>query len=355
MKHKIAVIGGDGIGPEVVAAARPVLEAAAPEALEFTAFDWGAERYLRDGVSLPPDGLAVMRGYDAIFFGAVGDPRVPSNRHAADILLGLRFGLDLYANVRPVRPLAPRLCPLRDQTAPLDFVVVRENTEGPYVSMGGRFKPGTAEEVATETDINTYRGVERVQRYAFELARRRPRHRLHLADKANALVHAGALWRRVFAELQPQFPEVAATAMYVDAMALQLVREPAQFDVIVTNNLFGDILTDLAAALQGGLGMAASANLHPSPHVGGPPAAGGGPGLFEPVHGSAPAIAGQDQANPLGAILSGALMLAELGLTAAAARIEQAVAATVASGEGTGDIGGKLGTRAVAEAVRRRL
>lgn len=340
------MIAGDGIGPEVLAAAQPVLEAAAPGALAFTAFDWGAARFLRDGVTLPPDGLEVLRAFDAIFFGAVGDPRVPSNRHAADILLGLRFGLDLYANVRPVRPLAPRLCPLPASGA-IDLVVVRENTEGPYISMGGRFKPGTPQEVATETDLNTYRGVERVQRYAFELARRRPRRRLHLADKANAMVHAGALWRRVLAELQPQYPEITATAMFVDAMALQLVREPEQFDVIVTNNLFGDILTDLAAALQGGLGMAASANLHPG--------AGGGPGLFEPVHGSAPALAGKDQANPMGAILSGALMLAELGMAPAAQRVEAAVAATVAAGEGTADIGGKLGTQATAAAVARRL
>lgn len=343
------MIGGDGIGPEVLAAAQPVLEAAAPGELEFTAFDWGADRYLRDGVSLPADGLEIMRGFDAIFFGAVGDPRVPGNRHAADILLGLRFGLDLYANVRPVRPLSPRLSPLKAQ-APIDFVVVRENTEGPYIGMGGRFKPGTPEEVATETDLNTYRGVERVQRYAFELARQRPRRRLHLADKANALMHAGALWRRVWASLQSQFPAISATAMFVDAMALQMVRAPEQFDVIVTNNLFGDILTDLAAALQGGLGMAASANLHPAGA-----GAGGGPGLFEPVHGSAPALAGKDQANPMGAILSGALMLADLGLSPAAQRIEDAVAATVAAGEGTADIGGGLGTRAAAAAVARRL
>ncbi len=351
MPRNVAVIGGDGIGPEVVAAAREVLDAAAPGALRFTALDWGAERFLRDGVTLPPDGLETMRQFDGILFGAVGDPRVPSNRHAAEILLGLRFGLDLYANVRPVRPLLEQLCPLRDGAANVDFVVVRENTEGPYVSMGGRFRPGTPQEVATETDINTYCGVERIERYAFELARRR-RKTLHLADKANALVHAGALWRRVFAELRPQFPDVAATPMYVDAMAMQMVREPGQFDVIVTNNLFGDILTDLAAALQGGLGMAASANLHPGRDGERKP---GGPGLFEPVHGSAPTLAGRDEANPMGAILSGALMLAELGMPEPAARIERAVTAALAAGEGTADVGGSLGTRATAASVRRRL
>lgn len=350
MQRKIAVIGGDGIGPEVVAGTRAVLETAAPGALQFATFDWGAERFLRDGVTLPADGLATMRQFDAILFGAVGDPRVPSNRHAAEILLGMRFGLDLYANVRPVRPLLERLCPLKDGHGRVDFVVVRENTEGPYVSMGGRFKPGSGDEVATETDINTYRGVERVQRHAFELARRR-RRRLHLADKANALVYAGALWRRVFAELQPQFPEVTATAMYVDAAALQMVREPEQFDVIVTNNLFGDILTDLAAALQGGLGMAASGNLHPQREDGAP----GGPGLFEPVHGSAPALAGKDAANPMGAMLSGAMMLDQLGMAAAAKRVEDAVTAALAAGECTADVGGNLGTRAVTKAVVRRL
>ncbi|MGH9299126.1 MAG: isocitrate/isopropylmalate dehydrogenase family protein, partial [Acidimicrobiales bacterium] len=301
--YSIAVIGGDGIGPEVLAEALKVVAAAGVK-LETSDFELGAAHYLRTGEVLPDETLSQLRGFDAILLGAIGPPigskDVPSGVLERGLLLRLRFELDLYVNLRPFNGSPSSI------GEGCRFAVVRENTEGPYVSMGGRFKPGTAEEVATETDINTYRGVERVQRYAFELARRRPRHRLHLADKANALVHAGALWRRVFTELQPQFPEVAATAMYVDAMALQLVREPAQFDVIVTNNLFGDILTDLAAALQGGLGMAASANLHPSPHVGGPPAAGGGPGLFEPVHGSAPAIAGKDQANPMGAILSGA-------------------------------------------------
>jgi 3-isopropylmalate dehydrogenase len=350
VRRKIAVIGGDGIGPEVVAGAQAVLETVAPGALRFTAFDWGAERFLRDGVTLPADGLATMRQFDAILFGAVGDPRVPSNRHAAEILLGLRFGLDLYANVRPVRPLLERLCPLKEGAGKVDFVVVRENTEGPYVSMGGRFKPGSGDEVATETDINTYRGVERVQRYAFELARGR-RRRLHLVDKANALIHAGALWRRVFAELQSRFPDVTAAAMYVDAAAMQMVREPEQFDVIATNNLFGDILTDLAAALQGGLGMAASGNLHPEQRGGAP----GGPGLFEPVHGSAPALAGKDLANPMGAILSGAMMLDQLGMMAEAKRVEQAVTAALAAGECTADVGGTMGTRAVTEAVVRRL
>lgn len=346
MAKRIALIPGDGIGPEVIAAARRALEAASPGALEFTALDWGAARYLREGRGMPGDGLETLRQHDAILLGAVGDPRVPDNRHAVEILLGTRFGLDLYVNFRPVRPLAERLCPLREiPGSSLDFVVIRENTEGPYVGMGGNYQAGTAHEVATEIDLNTRRGVERVLRFGFELARSRPRRRLHMADKSNAMPHAGGLWQRVFAELKPQYAEVAAAHLYVDAMAYQMVRDPRQFDVIVTNNLFGDILTDLAAALQGGLGMAASANFNP----GRPPA------LFEPVHGSAPALAGKDQANPMGAMLSAALMLDHLGLTAEAGRIETAVAAALAARECTADVGGTLGTAAATEAILRRL
>ena len=346
MPKRIALIPGDGIGPEVVAAACRVLDVAAPGALAFTPLDWGAERFLRDGVGMPADGLELLRRHDAVLLGAVGDPRVPSNRHAVEILLGARFGLDLYANVRPVRLLAARLCPLRDAAAEgLDFVVVRENTEGPYVGMGGNFQAGTEREVATEIDLNTYRGVERVVRYAFEMARVRPRRRLHMADKSNAMPHAGALWQRAFAALRAEFSDVEASHLYVDAMAYQMVRDPREFDVIVTNNLFGDILTDLAAALQGGLGMAASANLHP----------GRAPGLFEPVHGSAPALAGKDQANPMGAILSAALLLDHLGLAAEARRVEAAVGGALAAGECTTDVGGRLGTIATTAAIVARI
>lgn len=353
MAKRIALIPGDGIGPEVIGAARRVLEAAAPGALQFTELDWGAERYLRDGVGLPADGLETLRHHDAVLLGAVGDPRVPSNRHAAEILLGARFGLDLYANVRPVRPLHERLCPLKHCAAnEIDFIVVRENTEGPYVGMGGHFKRGTPDEVATETDLNTYKGVERVLRYAFMLARSRRRKTLHMADKSNAMVYAGGLWQRLFAAMKPEFPDVHAAHLYVDAMAYQMVRDPRRFDVIVTNNLFGDILTDLAAALQGGLGMAASANLHPNSHG---REERGTPGLFEPVHGSAPQLAGQDEANPMGAILSGAMMLKQLGLTEAGLQIQVAVTKTLAAGEGTRDVGGTLGTQATTDAVLRQL
>jgi 3-isopropylmalate dehydrogenase len=331
---KIAVIPGDGIGREVIPAAVSMLRRAAPGALEFTEFDWGAERYLRGGLAMPAGGIETLgRDFDAILLGAVGDPRVPSNAHAAEILLGIRFKLDLFANVRPVKPLHDRLCPLKNLAASdIDFVVVRENTEGPYAGVGGNFKRDTANEVAIELDLNTRHGVERVMRYAFELARAR-RGCLLMADKSNAMPHGHGLWQRTFAAVRSEYPEVAAEHMYIDALAYQLVRDPRAFDVIVTNNLFGDIITDLAAALQGGLGMAASANLHP-----------GRTGMFEPVHGSAPAIAGRNQANPIGAILSGALMLGDLGFAAAARRVEAAVQRALEENHVTADIGGTLGT-----------
>ncbi len=342
---RIAVIAGDGVGREVVPAAVRAARAAAGERLEWTEFDWNADYFLRHGAAMPPDGLEQLRRFDAILFGAVGDPRIGTHEYAAGLLLKMRFGLDLYANLRPVRPLDDRLCPLRGiRGDEIDFVVLRENTEGAYAGIGGNFKSGRSEEVAIELDLNTRLGVERIQRLAFETARQRPRRRLVMADKSNAMPHAHGLWLRVFRELRPQYPEVEAGHLYADALAYQMVRDPRQFDVIVTSNLFGDLLTDLAAALQGGLGMAASANLHP-----------GRLGLFEPVHGSAPDIAGRNRANPLGAILSAALMLDFLGLGEAARQIEAAAAAAVREGVTTPDLGGNWGTMECAAWIEKRL
>src|SRR5271155_3403006 len=358
-KKRIAVIPGDGIGKEVIPQALKAVEAARA-AVEFTSFDWGADRYLADKVTVPPDGFATLaRDFDAILVGAFGDPRVPSNIHAKDILLGMRTRMDLFANVRPVRLLDASLCPLKGiEPKDLDFVVIRENTEGVYGDLGGVFKQGTADEVAIQEDINTRKGVERIIRYAFEYCAKNkkldgsPRRRVLMCDKSNAMTHAGGLWQRVFKEVAAEYPQIETQHMYVDALAMQMVRDPRGFDVIVTNNMFGDIITDLAAGLQGGLGMAASGNLHPgktSP---------GFIGMFEPVHGSAPPIAGKNIANPFGAILTAAMMLAHLGLIGEAQKIEAAVLEAVRQKKTTVDIGGTLGTREagawVAEKVSHR-
>jgi 3-isopropylmalate dehydrogenase len=343
MAHRIAVIPGDGIGPEVIAEAAKVLDRVG--GLELERLPWSAEHYLATGVTLPSDGYDTLRSFDAILIGALGDPRVPDNRHARDILLGTRFELDLYVNYRPVRLLDDRLSPLKNRTRrDIDFVVFRENTEGVYVGIGGRFKPGTPDEVAVQEEINTYKGVSRIQRHAFEFARARGLKTVCMADKSNAMAQGHALWQRVFAELKAEFPDIRATHMYIDALAMFLVQDPAQFQVIVTNNLFGDIVTDIGGALQGGLGMAASANLHP-----------GRTSMFEPVHGSAPPLAGRNVANPTGAILSAALMLETLGRTEEARRVEDAVEAAVQAGETTRDIGGTLGTKEAGDAILRRL
>lgn len=345
---RIAVIPGDGIGVEVTREAVAALRtAAAREGFEVATeeFPWGADHFLATGQTLPAGALDRLREFDAILLGALGDPRVPDNRHAAEILLGIRFGLDLYVNFRPVRLLDERLCPLRGRgVRDLDFVVFRENTEGLYVGMGGFFKKGTPDEIAVQEDVNTRKGVERILRQAFEHARTRGRRRVLMSDKSNALTYGHDLWQRAFREVARDYADIEASHMYVDALALQMIRDPSQFEVIVTCNMFGDILTDLAAALQGGLGIAASANLHP-----------GRVGMFEPVHGSAPKHAGRDVANPMGAILSAALLLDSLGRRGAAARLEAAVTACVRAGETTRDLGGPLGTRAAGEAVRRRV
>jgi len=348
---KIAVLPGDGIGKEVIPQAVKVIEATqAP--VEFTYFDWGADRYLADGTTVPPDGFEMLgRDFDAIFVGAFGDPRVPSNIHAKEILLGMRFRMDLYANLRPVRLLDASLCPLKGiEPRDIDFVVIRENTEGMYVDSGGNFKPGTEDEIAIQEDVNTYKGVRRVIRYAFECAIDNKkadgtsRTRVLLCDKSNAMTYAGGLWQRVFKQQAAEYPRIKAEHMYVDALCAQMVGDPRQFDVIVANNLFGDIITDLGAALQGGLGMASSGNLHP-----------GRTSMFEPVHGSAPAIAGKNEANPTGAILSAAMMLEHLGLTKESKRIELAVVEALREKKATRDIGGRLGTREVGDWIAARL
>jgi 3-isopropylmalate dehydrogenase len=336
---RIALIAGDGIGREVTAEAVKVLRRVADvfgRTFDLVSLPWSADHYLKTGETLPPNGYAMLRDdFDAVFIGALGDPRVPDNRHARDILLGTRFELDLYVNYRPVRLLDDRLCPLKSRsTADVDFVVFRENTEGLYVGIGGRFKPGTEDEVAIQEELNTYKGVQRIIRHAFEFARANGRRRICMADKSNAMTHGHALWQRVFREIAPLYPEIEPRHLYIDALALLMIQDPSQFEVIVTNNLFGDIITDLGAALQGGLGLAASANLHP-----------GRTSMFEPVHGSAPPLAGKNVANPMGAILSVALMLQSLGLTLEAASVEVAVKQAVVNGQGTKEIGGTLGTR----------
>jgi len=340
---KIAVIPGDGIGKEVIAEAVRILEALGD--LDLHHLPWSADHYLATGETIPPDGYDMLRSHDAILVGALGDPRVPDNRHARDILLGTRFELDLYVNYRPVRLLDDRLCPLKGRTrADVNFVVFRENTEGAYVGVGGRFKPGTPDEIAVQEEINTYKGVHRILRHAFEFARARGIQSVCMTDKSNAMTHGHALWQRVFHEVRAGYPDVQATHLYIDALAMLLVQNPGQFQVIVTNNLFGDIITDIGGALQGGLGMAASGNLHP-----------GRTSMFEPVHGSAPPLAGRDIANPIGAILAAALMLETLGRAEDARRIEHAVEAAVHAQETTRDVGGSLGTRGAGEAILRRL
>jgi 3-isopropylmalate dehydrogenase len=341
--HRVAVIPGDGIGKDVTAEAVRVLKALG--GVELHHFPWGADHYLATGETIPSGGYDTLRSFDAILVGALGDPRVPDNRHARDILLGTRFELDLYVNYRPVRLLDDRLCPLKGRArADVNFVVLRENTEGVYVGVGGRFKPGTADEIAVQEEINTYKGVHRIIRHAFEFARAHGLRSVCMADKSNALAQGHALWQRVFREVQAGYPEVQASHFYIDALAMLLVQNPGQFQVIVTNNLFGDILTDIGGALQGGLGMAASGNLHP-----------GRTSMFEPVHGSAPPLAGKDVANPVGAILSAALMLDNLGRNEDARRVERAVEAAVQAGETTRDVGGTLGTRAAGDAILKRL
>lgn len=346
---RIAIIEGDGIGKEVVPVGVRILEHLRERRgypLELVRFDLGADRYLRDGATFPvEDQRVISESCDAVLLGALGDPRVPGLEHARDILFGLRFGLDLYCNIRPMVCLSDRLMPLKDKRASdCDVVVFRENTEGSYVGVGGQFKRGTPDEIAIGEDLNTRKGVERIVRAAFEHARTRPKKRLHMADKSNAMRHAHELWLRVFREVAADYPDVEARHQYVDALCFNLIRDPAQFDVIVTCNLFGDIVTDLGAALQGGLGMAASANVHP-----------GRIGMFEPVHGSAPDIAGQDRANPLATVLTVGMMMSFLGFAGEEERLTSLVRRAIDERKCTGDVGGELGTRAVGDWVLAQL
>ncbi len=319
--YRLAVIPGDGIGPEVTAEALKVLEAAAPSGVKFepTRYDLGAERYLATGEILPDSVLAEIADHDAILLGAVGarpgDPNLPPGILERGLLLRLRFELDHYVNLRPSRTYPGVASPLADP-GEVDFVVVREGTEGPYTGNGGALRVGTPHEVATEVSVNTAYGVERVVRDAFARARRRPRRRLTLVHKTNVLVHAGAVWSRLVDEVGGEFPEVTVDYLHVDAAMIFLTTDPARFDVIVTDNLFGDIVTDLAAAVTGGIGLAASGNINPDRTT---------PSMFEPVHGSAPDIAGQQKADPTAAILSAALLLDHLGHAEAGATIERAV------------------------------
>ena len=346
---RVAVINGDGIGAEVTAEAVGVLRAAAERwglDLAFRDWDLGAERYLRDGLTITDEEFAELsETADGILLGALGDPRVPSNVHARDILLGLRFRLDLYVNFRPSHLLHPSLCALKgfeDRAIQLD--IFRENTEDLYVDLGGRFRPDTTREVAIQESIHTAFGVERIVRSAFDHARARGLSRVTLVDKANAMPSAGRLWRRVFDEVGAGFSDIGQDKMYVDAIAMDLVRRPDQYEVIVTSNLFGDILSDLSAEITGGLGMAPSANIHP-----------GRIGLFEPVHGSAPDIAGRGIANPLGAIRSAGLLAAHLGFTEAADAIEAAAKASVLESATTPDLGGGLSTSQVGAWISDRI
>ncbi|HET9526632.1 MAG TPA: 3-isopropylmalate dehydrogenase [Pyrinomonadaceae bacterium] len=345
----IAVIPGDGIGPEVVREAVRVirhLEQTRGLEVELVDFDWGAEKFLRDGVTLPDGALEMLSSeFHAILAGAFGDPRVPTNKHAEDILLGMRRGLDLYINLRPVRLLHERLTPLINRkTNEIDFVVFRENTEGAYCAAGGFLKHGTAEEIALQDEINTRRGVERIIIAAFEYARANNRKRVTMADKSNVQRFGGDLWQRVFKEVATGYPEITANHQYVDAMAMHMVLDPSQYEVIVTNNLFGDILTDVGAAIQGGLGLAASGNIHP-----------GKVSLFEPVHGSAPPLAGKGIANPIGSILTLAMMLEYLGFQKLSDEVEDAVRVAVSENETTRDLGGELSTEQAGAAIIARL
>ena len=352
-KARIAVIPGDGIGKEVTPEGVKVIHASICKRnrlIEFIELDWGADKFIREKVTLPDGALEMLRDeFDAILFGALGDPRVPSNQHAADILLGLRFKLDLYVNIRPTELFHTRFTPLRDRRPQdINMVVFRENTEGLYVGVGGIFKKGTDDEIAVQEDVNSRKGVERILRHAFEYARAHTRTldgivpasfagakplRVCMSDKSNAMTFAGDLWQRVFKLVRAEYPEMDSRHLFIDTLAMELVRDPSQFDVIVTGNLFGDIISDLAAQLAGGLGLAPSGNIHPR-HT----------SLFEPVHGSAPAIAGKGIANPFGAVLASGMLFEFLGWCEEAAMVKQSVKSALADDIATPDLGGSKQT-----------
>jgi 3-isopropylmalate dehydrogenase len=349
MTHRIAVIGGDGIGPEVTEQAQRVAAAAAKRAgadLAFETFPYGADYYLQHGVGIEPGRFDDFRAnYGAILFGAVGDARIPDMAHGRELLLAARFELDLFINLRPIKLFAPELCPLKGKgPEEVDMVIFRENTEGLYVGVGGQVRKGTADEIATQTAIYTRAGTERIIRAAFEYAVIHGRKSVCMTDKANAMRHGHELWQRTFKEVAAEYPSIENFHLYVDVAAMEMVRAPERFDVVVTENLFGDILSDLGAALQGGLGTAASGNIHP-----------GRCSLFEPVHGSAPDIAGTGKANPMAAVLSAAMMLEHLGHPAAANAVETAVIEQIAAGEVSVDLGGNLSCSEVGDRLLARV
>ncbi|WP_432048529.1 3-isopropylmalate dehydrogenase [Streptomyces asiaticus] len=339
---RLAVIPGDGIGQEVVAQGLKVLSTALPQdvKLETRSYDLGAQRWHATGDTLPDAELESLKDHDAILLGAIGDPSVPSGVLERGLLLKLRFAFDHYVNLRPSKLFPNTATPLAGRPD-IDFVVVREGTEGPYVGNGGSMRTGTPDEVATEVSLNTAHGVERVVRDAYERAKARPRKKLTLVHKNNVLVHAGHLWKNIFDRVGQEYPEVSTDYLHVDAATIFFVTQPERFDVIVTDNLFGDILTDLAAAVTGGIGLAASGNINPS---------GAFPSMFEPVHGSAPDIAGTGKADPTATVLSVALLLSHLGYGDEAARIETAVASDLAERDAaaprtTDEIGDALAAR----------
>ncbi len=341
MPKHVAVLACDGAGKEVVPEAIKVLRAAGAD-LEFEEFDVNADSYLRTGVPITDDVWSQVAKADSILFGAVGDPRVNDSQYLAGVLLRLRFELDLYVNLRPAKLYDDRLSPLRrEERRPVDLMVVRENTEGLYVGMGGRFKKGTADEIAIQEDVNTHLGVTRILEHAFQIAKRE----VVMVDKSNAMTFAGGLWQERWQAVAAKHPTVKTRHLFVDAAAMQLVKDPSQFDVIVTGNLFGDILSDLTAELIGGMGIAPSGNINPASKR----------GLFEPVHGTAPDIAGRGLVNPIGAILSGAMMVKHLGHPEMAEAIEGAVQSVIRAGECTRDLGGNLSTRECGDAVAKRL
>jgi 3-isopropylmalate dehydrogenase len=349
MMHRIAIIPGDGIGIDVTREVIKVFEifqnmSGLP--LELTHFDYGAEKYLKTGITMPDEQIEEFRqSFDAIYIGALGDPRVPDMAHARDILLGTRFKLDLFVNYRPVRLLDPKLCPLKDKTTDqVNFVVFRENTEGTYVGVGGHLKKDTAEEVAIQTSVNTYRGVERIIRHAFEYALAHGLSKVTMSDKSNALRFEGDLWQRVFESVGRDYPDIEKQHLFIDALVMQMVKNPEQFQVIVTCNMFGDIVTDLGGQLQGGMGLAASGNLNP-----------GKVSMFEPVHGSAPKYQGKNVANPIAAILSAQLLLEHLGYDREGTLIEKAVMKAIQTNSTTRDLGGKLGTREVGDFICQEI
>ena len=348
--YRLALLPGDGIGKEVIPAAVQVLNAAAQEfTLSFEPFDWGCEYYLRQGRMMPEDGLETLRPFDAILLGAIGHPTVPDHISLRDLLLRIRFEFDLYINLRPVEILPGLESPLRGKRPEdVNMLFIRENTEGEYAGLGGRFKRGTLDEVAMQQSVFTRKGVERVVRYAFQQAQRRPRKRLASATKSNAMQYTMVLWDEVVREVAREYPDVSVASYHVDALAARMITHPESLDVVVGSNLFADILTDLGGALQGSLGLAASANLNPVERR--------GPPVFEPVHGSAPDIAGKGIANPIAAIWASAMMLEHLGESAASERVMSGLKAVMAAGRvRTPDLGGNNTTQDFAAAVAEQL